>query len=387
MSPDPIQTTVLYDAPALNRLALDVAVLMRQVGVADDISHDPTYFAFGVVRQDWHPCVVTARRDGRLVGVVYAVESAALGLRTGRARIGDGYGGATVIADHCDRADVLRAAIGALARVGRIHSLDLRLPASDWQADSLAAAIPIPSAHSDPTIDIASGTIVTKRCRVPLAASYDGFLARIGSRTRRNLQYYRRRATRAGVQYRPAMTRAQFADARHALEHQNDFATSARTWAELDRLGDAIYTGLWSPRDRWLGVLVAARRGDRVYVGAQINSNRYPKASLSTVLRAYFFEQCCQTGVADVVFLGGTSEVLARACEPHDVLVTNLALPATWHRRARAAWHRLGGSIRFWADWPRRYERHLRRHHDLPGAARAAVTSVDPPPHLSWTSA
>jgi hypothetical protein len=74
--------------------------------------------------------------------------------------------------------------------------------------------------------------------------------------------------------------------------------------------------GLQMPDGSWLSVLSGWRRKRVTYVDLQMNDKFYKKESISAVMRAFMLEHEIGLGQESINFVGGSSLLLRRYCEP-----------------------------------------------------------------------
>jgi hypothetical protein len=152
-----------------------------------------------------------------------------------------------------------------------------------------------------------------------LEDTYEGFLNRLGSQTRRNMRYYRRRAEQEGWSFVREIGRE---DAAAAIAFLSRFQNVGEKDAEQLRLlqqrfelvPGAFFSGLRSGDGTWLGVVGGWRRGSTLFVILQMNHSEFAKASVSTVLRSYLIEAVIGSGVSHIKFLGDCQGILKKYC-------------------------------------------------------------------------
>ena len=89
--------------------------------------------------------------------------------------------------------------------------------------------------------------------------------------------------------------------------------------------------GLQMPDGAWLSVLSGWRRNRVTYVDLQMNDKHYKKESISAVMRAFMLEHEIGLGQESINFVGGSSLLLRRYCEPiepcTDIFIWKPGLP------------------------------------------------------------
>ncbi len=179
--------------------------------------------------------------------------------------------------------------------------------------------------------------------RLPLAASYDATLATLGSHTRRNLRYYRRRAE--------DQLQCQFVAAAHIGEDQfvalnrmcayptPEFVAHWR-YRTATSLPGGVFAGIRSASGDWLSLVGARRSHGTTWIDWQMNQTRYPSLSLSTVLRSYLIEHEIAAGSRTLVFEGGTPHSMQISFTPDyvlDLVVARNSIPAKLLRHLSGA--------------------------------------------------
>jgi hypothetical protein len=80
--------------------------------------------------------------------------------------------------------------------------------------------------------------------------------------------------------------------------------------------GEFFSMGLRLPPGAWLSVLSGWRRNRVTYVDLQMNHMHYKKQSISAVMRSFLLEHEIALGQESINFVGGSSLLLRRYCEP-----------------------------------------------------------------------
>ena len=175
--------------------------------------------------------------------------------------------------------------------------------------------------------------------RIPLAATYDEFLATLGGHSRRNLRHARRNAAQAGITHtiRPA-----------APEHAPDIAANLAPNLAPDLAGLAARTyptGFRQAAVQAIHRLLAAQAhgfhsliaapdgdiisccsgfidGDTAFVIHQMNHRDHLAQQRSLTNRGFLIEHLIERGVKNLVFIKGCRGILHHACLPEsgDVL-------------------------------------------------------------------
>jgi hypothetical protein len=144
---------------------------------------------------------------------------------------------------------------------------------------------------------------------LPLAETFDGTLAKIGQRTRRNMRYYRKRAeAELGCVFLPEVR----IDNREFLDFNRDcmYAVPAKAAAwrydSLKTLETPLFMGTKDGDGRWLSLLGGRRHNGGTEILWQMNRDGLSPYSLSIVMRSYFMEHEIRHGMTKLYMEGGT---------------------------------------------------------------------------------
>ena len=74
--------------------------------------------------------------------------------------------------------------------------------------------------------------------------------------------------------------------------------------------------GLHLPDGTWLSILSGWRKKRITYIDLQMNDMHFKKESLSAVMRAFMLEHEIERKQESINFVGGTSLLLRRYCQP-----------------------------------------------------------------------
>ena len=302
-----LRATTLRTAEDFDHISGPLAELRHCVGNGDDMHSDPEYvLACGDLTR--RIFAVACWRGQQLVGVVFSFKHYTHGIATGYAVAGDYSGRGGMVARAEDAAEVASAAVDHLLRHG-VHSLQLRLS---------------PAPPSEPVF----GALRTRNFReqipgdrLPLASTYEGFLAHIGKHTRRNIRAYTRRASAAGITFDPHITAAEYSEAVHRLGRVSEFPIAERRLARdlrLVRRFDGCSFGLRDRSGTIVSVLCGFSVRNRFHILSQVNDASLHHLSLSLVLRGRTIRHLIEFGQREVQFIGGTSLALGRFCERLD---------------------------------------------------------------------
>lgn len=279
------------------------------------------------------PIVLLIRRDGILQGVVLLYYSTISGVPYGLMR-GGRRGDASVIAPVAEQRQMIETAAQFLVQHAFAHTVILTVPylvplstSPGWIGRGTSARwFP----RDDPQ-------------RLSLAGGLDATMQRLSYKLRRNLRYYRRRADTEGkVHFVPELTPAQRGDAVMALSDKGRYPTAlsqAKNWDQaLQVIAGSFAMGLQNAQGDWVSYIVGWREPSATYIDWQLNDER---ESTSTVMRSYLLEHEAERRSPALVFVGGTSPIWQRACDPavaSDLVVTGTRPVA---RFLRGAYQRL----------------------------------------------
>ncbi len=157
--------------------------------------------------------------------------------------------------------------------------------------------------------------------KLPLASTYEGMLASMGPRTRRSLAGKRQQLEKStNVQFIPALEPEQALAVMLELEAKSMPQRVTEFFHARHRLlranSDFFSMGLRLPDGPWLSLLSGWRRNGVTYVDLQMNDMHYKKESISAVMRAFMLEHEIGRKQKLINFVGGSSLLLRRYCEP-----------------------------------------------------------------------
>jgi hypothetical protein len=310
----------------------------------------PKFFLAAVDENVWAPRVMIVREADTIIGIVYAKERIFAGLPTGII-FADSTLNSMVVAEPLHRETMLRNCLQTLVDNPRVRALRLLLPQSRSEHSALRGI----------SSKIAISKISVKHhSLLPLPASYDSFLGSLGSRTRRNFRYYRRLSSAAGRTFVDAVPFADFKAACSQLTEEGGTGTTrdgvSRAMTVLAATERPLLVGLKDASGRYISILGGWYEAGRLVVFFQMNSDRkYPRASLSVVLRGHLLEMAIERGIRRIVFWAGSGGVLARYVEQVPTTAVYLDKPSVlWQSLIRIV--RYGRSVlpdrfRHSAEW------------------------------------
>lgn len=169
----------------------------------------------------------------------------------------------------------------------------------------------------------------------------DTTMALLGTRTRRNLRYYRRRAeVELGTEFVPCvrMTGGEFFAVNRASTHpfSDAFTLWRHSLLQNPRDGEVLFAGLRDAEGQWLSLIGGRRDGDVTTIDWQMNRVGLERYSLSTAMRAFLLEHEIARGTTRLYFEGGTPHAMRFAftsTESTDVLAIRRCSLRAWMLR------------------------------------------------------
>jgi hypothetical protein len=289
----------------------EIRALRRRSGQEEDLTTEPEYFIAANTLANRRCAAVLIRRERELEACVLFYEHTRLGLGLGLFRGGDYIGESLVAGPDAYRVHYVHLATEALLKEWRIHGVSLSVKAA---SDSCLEIM-------GPASDFRrfSGGVVQHK--LPLESTYEGMLARLGPRTRRSLAGKRQQLEKnASVQFIAALDPDQSLEGMLALKTKSMPQRISKFFHARYRLlranSDFFSMGLRLPDGQWLSLLTGWRRNGVTYVDLQMNHMDYKKESLSAVIRAFMLEHEIGRKQKLINFVGGSSLLLRRYCEP-----------------------------------------------------------------------
>jgi hypothetical protein len=307
----PRETRLLIGNGALRRHLAEILELRRRCGQEDDLTTEPEYFMAANTLPNRRCSAVLIRRDRELEACVLFYEHTRLGIGIGLFRGGDYIGESLVVGREPLRATYVHLATQALLRKWRIHGVSLTLKAPTDRCIEIMG----------PANDFRRFRSSEVQHKLPLESTYEGMLARLGPRTRRSLAGKRQQLEKsAHVTFFSALEPDKALEVMLELEpksmpqritafyHARHHLLRAKT--------DFFSMGLQLPDGPWLSLLSGWRLYGVTYVDLQLNDMHYKKESISAVMRAFMLENEIAHKQQFINFVGGSSLLLRRYCEP-----------------------------------------------------------------------
>jgi hypothetical protein len=307
----PKETKLLIGNRALRSHLAEILELRRRCGQEDDLTTEPEYFMAANTLANRRCAAVLIRRDRELEACVLFYEHTRLGVGIGLFRGGDYIGESLVVGRPELHVTYVHLATQALLKKWRIHGVSLTMKAGSEKCIEMMG----------PASDFRRFRSSDVQHKLPLERTYEGMLARLGSRTRRSLAGKRQQLEKsASVKFIPALEPEKALEVMLELEAksmpQRITAFFHARYHLLRANADFFSMGLRLPDGPWLSLLSGWRRHGVTYVDLQMNDMHYKKESISAVMRAFMLEHEIARKQELINFVGGSSLLLRRYCEP-----------------------------------------------------------------------
>lgn len=289
----------------------EIRQLRRRCGQEDDLTTDPEYFIAANTVPNRRCAAVLIRQNRELEACVLFYEHTSFGVGLGLFRGGDYIGESLIAGPQALHVQYVHLAILALLKRWRIHGVSITMKAC--------------AATCVQVMGPASNFRRFRGCEIQhklyLESTYEGMLASLGPRTRRSLAGKRQQLEKStDVKFIAALAPEQSLEVMLSLEdkslpHRPTEFIHARY--RLQRANPDFFSmGLRLPDGPWLSIVTGWRRNGVTYVDLQMNDLHYKKESISAVMRAFFLEHEIARKQEVINFVGGSSLLLRRYCEP-----------------------------------------------------------------------
>ena len=289
----------------------EIRQLRRRCGQEDDLTTDPEYFIAANTVPNRRCAAVLIRQNRELEACVLFYEHTSFGVGLGLFRGGDYIGESLIAGPQALHVQYVHLAIQALLKRWRIHGVSITMKAC--AATCLQVMGPASNFRRFRGCEI--------QHKLYLESTYEGMLASLGPRTRRSLAGKRQQLEKStDVKFIAALAPEQSLEVMLSLEdkslpHRPTEFIHARY--RLQRANPDFFSmGLRLPDGPWLSIVTGWRRNGVTYVDLQMNDMHYKKESLSAVMRAFFLEHEIARKQVSINFVGGSSLLLRRYCEP-----------------------------------------------------------------------
>lgn len=289
----------------------DIHALRRQYGLEDDFTTDPQYFMAANTLKNRKCAAVLIHCNQELESCVLFYEHTVKGVGIGLFRGGDYIGESLVVAPEEHRLFFTHLATLELLKHWRVLGVSLSIKVRSEDCIALMG----PASH------LRRFLCTEIQHKLPLESTYEGMLARLGPRTRRSLQSKRQQLEKnTQVEFIPALSADKCLEIMLALETKSMPSRVTEFYRARHRLlhlnSDFFSMGLRLPDGAWLSMLSGWRRRGVTYVDLQMNDMHYKRESLSAVMRAFMLEHEISLKQQMINFVGGSSLLLRRYCEP-----------------------------------------------------------------------
>ena len=307
-----------------------------------DATSWPAFFLASIESTSWIPRVIVVGHGSAIRGILYAKERKVGFWPTGLIYV-DATLDSMMVSSAADATEVFKIAITRLLRDPRIQGLRLLIP-NDRRFD-----VPLQEVQYRNSMDEHHSEI-QHHCVLDLTESYDTFLERLGTKTRRNFRSYRRRFEAAGGEYVSEMSLEDFRNASFRLLKKGVVGAEGKGLNRALRMFEAVdrrmLAGLRDANGDWLAIVGGWYEADRAIIFCQMNNDtEYPERSLCTVLRGYLFESLIvKSRINKVLFWAGVGGPLLRHCEYLPTMAVYLDRPTLAWRGFRKAF---GASVQF----------------------------------------
>jgi hypothetical protein len=335
-----LEIRLLQTRAAVARLRTEAFRLARSIDEPANATQSPDYFLARTSPQH-HPKVVSCYDGGALIGVLYAYEVVARGIRTGFIFGGDETGRGLVLARPALESDIVARSCEQLLASG-MHALRF-----NWRVreEPLIAA----PALASKGVKMWCCSRQREGDWLVLEPAYEQFLKRLGSHTRRNMRLYRRKADEMGYCYIPRLSlreyQAAVVDLNVRVDYPTDHGRDERDSRFFDLFPNAIRAGIRDRYGRFLALIAGVVYGGVLHVLTQFNDVTQSTLSISLVLRGHLIEDLIGHGFTAIHFVNGVSAMLGRSCEP--ALLRTLSIDRRSHPAGVLKWgcSRLAGAL------------------------------------------
>jgi hypothetical protein len=301
----------------LQRVLADLSVKCGQPGVMDDVG----YFLSkpGTLRRVPHlllfskaPVLDLDRVTADdLLGAVLLYRYMVLGCGIGIFSTNDRSGRGTLVAPAALRSAMAEMATRSLMDRGVFAVL---ISFRDGDAGNPAQGLDMGQPIGGSTANDKTARWVWRQREMPdyllLEKTFDGTLAKVGTRTRRNMRYYRKRAeAELGCVFLPDVRigKREFLDFNRECMYAVPGKVASWRYQSLENLETPLFMGIKDRGGRWLSLLGGRRHHGGTEILWQMNRSGLSPYSLSIVMRSYFMEHEIAHGMRKLYMEGGTA--------------------------------------------------------------------------------
>jgi hypothetical protein len=286
--------------------------LRQRCGQQDDLTTDPQYF-IAANTMNRRVAAVLVRHNQELEACVFFFEHSKFGIGLGIMRGGGLIGENCVAGPEAFRLQYLQFAAEALLRRRRVHGVSISVRAP------LDECLEVMGPKGKDRIFFERNI----QYKLPLESTYSATLAGMGPRTRRSLAGKRKRLEQnAHVAFLPSLEPPKALEAMLWLQKRSLAKRITEFYRARYRLlqeaPEFFCMGLRLPEGTWLSVLSGCRRNGVTYIDLQMNDMHFKQESISAVMRAFMLEREIACKQELIHFIGGTSLLLRRYCQPSE---------------------------------------------------------------------
>jgi hypothetical protein len=308
-----LSTKIVFGEQNLRSVIPAIQELRRHSQQESDLTTDPQYFIANNAQTQRRVAAVLIYRSFKLDACVYFYEHCRFGVGLGVLRGGDTAGDGLVAGPHDLRLQYAALAIDAALRHWRIHTISLAIMAPEHLCIQILGP---PSKYRMFFSEMMERELSLK-------STYSQMLLSFGPRTRRSLAGKRRLLEeRTGVVFLPSIAPGQALSAMLDLSPKSTPMRAERFYHCRYHLSierpNLFSMAMRLPDGVWLSFLSGWRIDRVTYIDLQMNNNQFKKESISAVMRSYLLEHEIANKQEAIKFVGGTSILLKRYCQPVD---------------------------------------------------------------------
>ncbi len=343
-SPNNLSGVVLSSTMGIRRLREAARSLIEE----GEATLDPEFFLASMAI-GWRPKVVAVYSAGEVTGIMYTKERVISGIPTGIV-YGDGSLGGLLLSNPEHQQNTFRVAMELLLASPGIRGARLRIARSGGEFDAICQMIASgsldgqysPIGHNDFPLWL-------WHAHLHLPDTYEQFLEGLGSTTRHNFRYYRRRFDASGNKFIERLPMDELRSVALELRSKCKF-TAQMPLTDFERSLDMVTAthrplaiGLKHRDGTWLSVLGGWYSHGGAVLMFQCNRDRdFDADSLSLVLRAYLIELLIRQGLNKLVIWGDTGPPLSRYVSYPATFGVRLDVPTISWRLARLCMSKVG---------------------------------------------
>jgi hypothetical protein len=328
---------VLSSSAEIRRLGEVAKPLIQE----DEAMLDPEFFLASMTK-GWGPRVVAVYSAGDVVGIMYTKERVISGIPTGIV-YGDGSLGGILLSNPVHQQEAFRVATELLLASPGIRGARLRIRRFGGELDAVQQLIASRFVDGECSPLEHNGSPLWKyHAHLQLTDTYAQFLDGLGSTTRHNFRYYRKRFEASGHKFIERLSMDELRTVALDLRPKSRFTAQSRL-ADFERFLDMVAAthrplavGLKHHDGKWLSIIGGWYRPGGAVLCFQCNyDSDFDSDSLSTVLRSYLIELLIRQGLKELVIWGDTGPPLSRYVSYPATIGVRLDVPTVAWRAAR----------------------------------------------------